>query len=127
MIQKGIDIVLKINGEPVAGQQNAVLNRASAPIDITNQINGDWKDYLGGNHTWRIKCDGLYVINAKSLEALENAFMNNEEIQVAISFGGKNYFGQVLIIDYPVSSIFNAQFKYSVSLLGTGELHNENV
>ena len=126
MIQKAIDIVLKINGKPVAGQQNAVLNRSAAPIDITNQINGDWKEYLGGNHTWRIKCDGLYVVNAESLHALETAFMNNEEIQVTVSFDGKNYFGQALIIDYPVSSIFNAQFKYSVSLLGTGELHNEN-
>ena len=126
MIQAGIDIVLKINNKPVAGQLSATLNRSMVPIDITNKITGDWKESLGGSHTWRIKCDGLYVVNAESLAELENAFMNNEEIDISISFGGQNYFGQVLITDYPVSSIYNAQFKYNISLLGVGELHNEN-
>lgn len=126
MIQAGIDIVLKVNGKPVAGQQNATLNRSMAPINITNQINGDWRENIGGAHTWRVQCNGLYVVNAESLQLLEDAFMNNEEINVSITFGGKNYFGRALITDYPVSSVYNAQFKYNISLLGTGELHSEN-
>lgn len=126
MIQKGIDIVIKINNKPVAGQQNASLNRSVAPIDITNKINGDWKDSLGGTHSWRVKCGGMFVVDAESLGLLEDAFMNNEEIEVSIAFGNKNYFGRALIIDFPVSSSFNAQFKYNISLLGVGELHDEN-
>ena len=127
MIQAGIDVVLKINNKPVAGQLNATLNRSMTPINITNKINGNWEENLGGLHSWKIRCDGLYVINAEGLQALEDAFMNNEEIDVSIAFNGKNYFGQALITDYPVSAQYNAQFKYDVSLLGTGELHNENV
>lgn len=126
MIQAGINIVIKINDKPVAGQLNATLNRSMAPIDITNKITGDWKESLGGIHNWRIKCNGLYVVNAEGLKALEDAFMNNEEIDVSVSFGGQNYFGRVLITDYPISSIYNAQLKYNVSLLGIGELHSEN-
>lgn len=126
MIQKGIDIVLKIDNKPVAGQQNATLNRAMSPIDITNQINGDWSESLAGVRTWRVVCDGLYVVSADSLTALEDAFMDNKEITASITIGNKNYFGRVLITDFPVSSIYNAQFKYNVSLLGVGELHNEN-
>ena len=126
MIQAGIDIVLKINNKPVAGQQNATLNRSMAPINITNQISGDWQENLGGAHTWKVQCNGLYAVNAESLQALEDAFMNNEEIDISIAFGGKNYFGRALITDYPVSSQYNAQFKYNVSLLGTGELQSEN-
>lgn len=127
MIQAGIDVVLKINDKPVAGQLNATLNRSMTPINITNKINGNWKENLGGLHSWKIKCGGLYAVNAEGLQALEDAFMNNEEIDVSIAFNGKNYFGRALITDYPVSAQYNAQFKYDVSLLGTGELHNENV
>lgn len=126
MIQKGIDIVLKVNNIPVAGQQGASLSRSMAPIDITNKINGDWEENIGGSHNWRVACNGLYVINANSLQLLEDAFMNNEELDVSLSFNNKNYFGRVLITDFPVSSIYNAQFKYNLSLLGIGELHSEN-
>ena len=126
MIQKGIDIVLKVNDKPVAGQQGATLNRAMSPINITNKINGEWSDSLAGLRTWRVSCNGLYAINADGLQALEDAFMNNEEIAVSLSFGGKNYFGQALITDFPVSSIYNAQFKYRLGLLGVGELFAQN-
>ena len=126
MIQPGIDVVLKIDGKPVAGQQGATLNRSMAPIDITNKINGDWKESLAGVRSWKITCGGLYVLNAESLKALEDAFMDNTELDVAIGFNGKNYFGRVLITDYPVSAVFNGQFKYNISLLGVGELFNED-
>ena len=127
MVQKGIDIVLKINGKPVAGQQGATLHRSMSPIDITNKINGSWSDSLTGTRTWRITCNGLFVINAESLQMLEDAFMNNDSIEVSVDINGKNYFGQALITDYPLSAIFNAQFKYNISLLGVGELAYENV
>ena len=125
MIQRGIDVVLRINNKPVAGQQNAILNQSMSSIDITNKINGVWNESLAGTHTWRIQCNGLYVLNAESLLALESAFMNNEEISVSFSFGNKNYFGRALIIDYPLSSTYNAQFKYVISLLGIGELKEQ--
>lgn len=126
MIQKGIDVVLKINGKPVAGQLGATLSRSMSPIDITNKITGDWSESLAGIRTWRINCNGLFVVNAESLQALEDAFMNNTEIEASITVDNKNYFGQVLITDYPLSAIFNAQFKYNISLLGVGELAYEN-
>ena len=126
MIQRGIDIVLYINNQPVAGQQGASLNRSMAPIDITNRITGDWTESMIGLRNWRVVCNGLYVVNAESLQALEDAFMNNDEVSVAIVTGNKNYFGRVLITDFPVSSIYNAQFKYNLSLLGTGELKSES-
>lgn len=126
MIQKGIDIVIKIGGKPVAGQQNASLIRSMVPINITNKITGDWQESLSGLRSWRVGCGGLYVLNAESLQALEDAFMNNEEVEVSLTIGEKNYFGRALITDYPLSSIFNAQFKYNLSLLGVGALNEDN-
>ena len=126
MIQKGIDIVIKIGDKPVAGQQNASLIRSMVPINITNKITGDWQESLSGLRSWRVGCGGLYVLNAESLQALEDAFMNNEEVEVSLTIGEKNYFGRALITDYPLSSIFNAQFKYNLSLLGVGALNEGN-
>ena len=126
MIQSGVDVILKINGVPVAGQLGANLMRSMSPINITNKINANWGDNLAGVKTWRVSCNGMFVVNANSLQMLEDAFMNNEEIDVSLRINGKNYFGRVLITDYPVSSTYNAQFSYNLSLLGTGELQSED-
>ena len=126
MIQSGVDVILKINGVPVAGQLGANLMRSMSPINITNKINANWGDNLAGVKTWRVSCNCMFVVNANSLQMLEYAFMNNEEIDVSLRINGKNYFGRVLITDYPVSSTYNAQFSYNLSLLGTGELQSED-
>lgn len=126
MVQAGVNVVLKIDGVPVAGQLGATLSRSMSPITITNKIDDTWGKSLVGIKSWRISCNGLYVVNATSLKMLEDAFMNNEELEASLEINGWNYSGRVLITDFPISSIYNAQFKYNVSLLGTGELLNEN-
>lgn len=126
MIQSGIDVVLLIDDKPVGGQTDAILNRSMTPIDITNKIKGDWAENLAGLRTWRIACNGLYVVDDESLNALEEAFMRNSEIMVKIKLNNKNYFGRALIVDYPLLSKYNAQFKYNLTLLGSGELHIGN-
>lgn len=121
-IQRSIDVILYINGIAVAGQQQASLSRSMSPINITNKINNDWTTNIGGTKNWSIQCNGTYVKNAESLKMLERAFMNNEEITVKIILNECNYEGQALITSFPLSAVFNTQFKYTLSLLGTGEL-----
>lgn len=126
MIQPGIDVIIKVDNIPVAGQTNASFQRSMTPIDITNKITGDWKENIAGLKTWKIKCNGLYVINAESLDRLEEVFMRNEEVEVVVIFGNKKYTGRALITDYPLSAIYNSQFKYEITLLGSGALEYEN-
>lgn len=126
MIQSGVDVVLLVNDKPVAGQLNATLNRSMSPIDITNKITGDWVENIAGLRTWRVQCNGLYAVDEESLNTLENAFMRNEEIDIKLIIRNKNYFGRCLITDFPVSSQYNAQFKYNLMLLGVGELKDAN-
>ena len=122
-LAKSIDVVLKVNGQAIAGQQNAVLFRQAQAITITNKIKSDWAESLAGVKSWSINCGGLYVLNARSLTMLEEAFMNNETIEVSFTLGNTNYSGNCLIVDFPLTPIFNQQFKYNLKLLGTGELH----
>ena len=126
VVQRSIDVVLIADGAPVAGQQGATLNRSMSPIDITNQITGSWKESLGGLMSWNISCNGMYIKDNAGLRALEQAFLENKEITVKILVGSIHYTGQALITNFPLNAVFNTQFKYTLSLLGTGELRLEH-
>lgn len=120
---KSIDVVLKIDNQVIGGQQNASLVRQSAVIDITNKINGEWSESLAGTKSWSINCGGLYLVNSKSLDLIENAFLKNQPVEVSFAIGEKKYNGRCLIVDFPLNAVFNTQFKYNMKLLGTGELN----
>ena len=122
-LMKSIDLILKVNDTIIGGQQSAILNRKNEIINITNRINDEWQENLAGTKTWSINCSGLYVIDALSLELLEDAFLNNKKLTVSFTVGNKKYEGECLIVDYPLNAIFNTQFKYSLKLLGTGQLY----
>ena len=121
-VQSGIGVVLSIDEIPVAGQENASLNRSMNAIDITNKINSEWQESLAGVKTWSIHCGGIYVKNSKGFNDLEKAFMDNKEITVEVILDDQSYKGKALIIDFPLHTVFNTQFKYSLKLLGVGEL-----
>lgn len=120
--QPGVGVIFSVDGAFVAGQENATLNRKSSPINITNQINGEWSESIGGIKSWDLMCNGTYIKNAESLLKLEDAFMNNKEIVVRVFIGKNIYEGKALITNFPLNVAFSNSLKYSISLLGTGAL-----
>ena len=124
-VARSIDTVIRLNGVALGGQQGANLIRQAEAIDITNHINGEWSESLVGKKSWNIVCSGLYITNDKAFSLLENAFMNNEIVEVLISFGKTRLKGNALITDFPLNSVFNKEFKYNIKLLGTGALMPE--
>ena len=68
----------------------------------------------------------MYIKDNAGLRALEQAFLENTEITVKILVGNIHYTGQALITNFPLNAVFNTQFKYTLSLLGTGELRLEH-
>lgn len=120
--QQSLDVVLYIDDKPLGGQQGAVLNRSMAPIDITNQINASWTESLSGLKSWNVICNGVYIIDENALNTLETAFMDDIEITVKLMLNNISFVGQALIVDYPLNAIYNSSFKYSLKLLGIGEL-----
>lgn len=119
---RSVDISLYINNLPLGGQQSANLSRQSRLIDITNRINPEWEETLVGTKGWSVMCSGVYVVNDKALELLEDAFMNNKLITVSIDTGFQTLQGQALITSFPLSVVFDREFKYTLNLLGTGPL-----
>lgn len=121
-VARSIDTVIRLNGVALGGQQGANLIRQTEAIDITNRINGDWTKSLAGKKSWNIVCSGLYITNDRAFGLLEDAFMNNKTVEILISFGSTKLKGNAIITDFPLSSVFNKEFKYNIKLLGTGAL-----
>lgn len=124
-LNKSINVALYLDNIPLGGQQNATITRQAEMIDITNKINDDWTKSLAGKKSWSIQCSGLYVIDDRAFSLLENAFMNNQSIKVSISVSNNILSGNALITDFPLSAIFNKEFKYNIRLLGTGALEQK--
>ena len=121
-VARSIDTVIRLNGVALGGQQGANLIRQTEAIDITNHINGEWAESLAGKKSWNIVCSGLYITNDRAFGLLEDAFMNNKTVEVLISFGSTRLKGNAIITDFPLSSVFNKEFKYNIKLLGPGAL-----
>lgn len=124
-VARSIDTVIRLNGVALGGQQGANLIRQTEAIDITNRINSEWAESLAGKKSWNIVCSGLYIINDRAFGLLEDAFMNNKTVEVLITFGSTKLKGNAIITDFPLSSVFNKEFKYNIKLLGTGALTPE--
>ena len=119
---RSVDVVIYLNNYPLGGQQGANLVRQAQVIDITNKINAEWSESLSGIKSWSIVCTGLYIVNDNSFALLENAFMNNKPVEVSINVGSQQLRGKALITEFPLSAVFNKEFKYNLRLLGTGAL-----
>ena len=114
-IKKGIDIILYVNGVPVGGQMGVILNQMMSPIDITNKINSEWTERMNGLKAWNVQCNGMYIANSNSLSLLEEAFMSNSSVEVEIIAGDIHFMGRGLITNFPLTAVFDKQFKYNIS------------
>ena len=119
---RSVDVVIYLNNYPLGGQQGANLVRQAQVIDLTNKINAEWSESLSGTKSWSIVCTGLYIVNDNSFALLEDAFMNNKPVEVSINVGSQQLKGKALITEFPLSAVFNKEFKYNLRLLGTGAL-----
>ena len=119
---KGLDAVLMINGKAVGGQQGATLTRSMLPINITNQINGEWDNSIAGIKRWSLNCSGILIKDADSFAALEDAFNTGSPIEVKLKDGAREYQGMALITSFPLTTVFNSTCTYTLALMGCGEL-----
>lgn len=121
-IQQGINVILKVQDKVVGGQANIQFDRTTEAIDITNKINGNWKENLPGLKTWSLSCSGVYLIDSEGYDLAEQAFLDNESIEIELQITGKKYRGEAIITQFPLSSGYSSQYKYTIKLLGNGAL-----
>ena len=121
---KGINFLLYVGDQPVAGQRNANLNVSADNIDVTNKLGDGWAENIASFRSWSIDADGLVVPSDTAYEALEAAAMNGTQVTVKLSTGtnGRTYTGTGYITDFSVGMPYDDATTYSCTITGTGPL-----
>lgn len=123
--EKGVDIILSLDGKSLGGQKNATLNRKVDVQSITNMIECNWSKSIATIKSWNISCNGMVIKNSTAFNTLEQAFIDGTPITVSLSKGNKSYTGEALISNFPITASYNDTLTYNIVLTGTGELDYE--
>ena len=119
---RGLQILIYIDGEKVCGQKDAILNQTANFSDISNRIEKKWEKSIVAERSWNIKCNGLVIKNADSFKKMETAFLNGTPIAIVLMDDDKKFTGNALISSCPLTANYNDSFLYNITLTGTGEL-----
>lgn len=120
---KGVDLLVKIGTDAIAGQRNATLNMNGDTIDKTSKDSEGWKEFDPSYKSWTIDADGLLVENDAAYDALITAFMAGNTISAEVLMpSGDKYSGTAIITSFPISGPYQDDVTYSLSLQGTGAL-----
>lgn len=125
---KGIDFLVHIGEEVLGGQRGCKLNRSAETIDVTAKDSDGWQENLSGLKNWGVDTDGLIIEDDKAYSSLEDAFMNNTEVDVVIVTPmKKKYVGKAFVTDFPIDAPYDDAVTYSVSFTGTGALEKADI
>ena len=119
---RGLQILIYIDGEKVCGQKDAILNQTANFSDVSNRIEKKWEKSIVAERSWNIKCNGLVIKNADSFKKMETAFLNGAPIAIVLMDDDKKFTGNALISSFPLTANYNDSFLYNITLTGTGEL-----
>ena len=119
---RGLQILIYIDGEKVCGQKDAILNQTANFSDVSNRIEKKWEKSIVAERSWDIKCNGLVIKNADSFKKMETAFLNGTPIAIVLMDDDKKFTGNALISSFPLTANYNDSFLYNITLTGTGEL-----
>lgn len=119
---KGLEVLLYVGENVVAGQRGASLSMSADELDITDKTTEGYKAYLVGLKEWSISCDGLVCTGDTGYDALVEAFLNGEEIEVELKGTGFGYKGLVAIASMDFDAQYDDALTYSCELRGAGAL-----
>ena len=121
---KGLEVLLYVGSNVVAGQRGASLSMSADDIDITDKTTDGYKAFLAGLKEWSISCDGLVCVGDAGYDALVDAFLAAEEVQVQLKneAGTFGYQGTVSIASMDFDAQYDDALTYSCELKGASKL-----
>lgn len=127
----GTDFLIKVNtgtvGVPiwttVGGQRSGTLNMGADEADFTSKDSSGWHEGEPVIRNWSVDFDALLIEGDAGLVALEDAYMDNEKVQVQVAMpSGKVYSGYATLSDFSYEGPYDSESTASGSLTGSGEL-----
>lgn len=121
---RGLEILLFVDGKEVGGQRGASLSMSADELDVTDKNTTGYKKFLVGLKEWSISCDGLVVAGEEGYDALFNAFIAGDviEVQLKKKDGTFGYQGPVVIASMDFDAQYDDALTYSCELKGAGDL-----
>lgn len=121
---RGLEILLYVDGKEVGGQRGASLSMSADELDVTDKNTTGYKKFLVGLKEWSISCDGLVVAGEEGYDALFNAFIAGDviEVQLKKKDGTFGYQGPVVIASMDFDAQYDDALTYSCELKGAGDL-----
>ena len=129
--QVGKDFLLKINlGDAsyptwtiIGAQRSTDLNRTADSIDVSHKTSGSWKGFKAGLRGWSIDLGGLVLLTDAGVEALETAFVQGKEVNIALFYpDGTKQTGWGSITEFSISSPHDGAAEISGTIEGNGPL-----
>jgi TP901-1 family phage major tail protein len=124
-IIKGLEVLLYVGENVVAGQRGASLSMSADELDITDKTTRGYKAFLVGLKEWTLSCDGIVCVGDAGYDALVEAFLNGDTIEVELkqengeAFG---YKGTVAIASMDFDAQYDDALTYSCELKGASAL-----
>ena len=125
---RGLEVLISIGGTVLGGQRGASLSMSADELDITDKNTVGYKKFLVGLKEWSISCDGLVCNGEEGYEALFNAFINGDivEVQFKQKNGTFGYKGPMVISSMDFDAQYDDALTYSCELKGAGDLEPIN-
>jgi TP901-1 family phage major tail protein len=127
---KGLEVLLYVGGNVVAGQRGASLSMSADELDITDKTTRGYKAFLVGLKEWTISCDGLVCTGDTGYDALVAKFLAGDTIGIELKAEdseGKvifGYSGEVAIASMDFDAQYDDALTYSCELKGASALVN---
>ena len=124
---KGMDFIVSVKSGggfvAVAGQRSVSLERNMETMETTTKDSNGYKEFVSGLKDWSISADGVIINSDAGFNALEEAYVSGEEVEIQISTGSSsNYTGKAIITSFPIEAPYDDLATYSLSFQGTGAL-----
>lgn len=120
--EKGIKTSVSIGDIVIGGQDGAKMYKVVQQSDITNMITMEWKRTITNIKSWSLVCSGLVIKDDIGFEALRKAYESNSLVKIKTEDGNRSEVGYAYVTSFPVSSVYNSGWTYSVTFEGSDAL-----
>jgi predicted secreted protein len=127
----GTDLLVYVNGTPIAFSQSASLEVAADLPDASTKDDGGWADHIHGQRSWSVTTDGLADLQSTAnVENLFDQIVNRTDVTLKFSTSttGDVYFtGTASVESVSINADNENPGTLSVSFKGKGQLTKATV
>ena len=119
----GRDLILSINGTPIAASTTCDLSTTTDFIDVCAPTGGEWKDYIPTQHGWEVSA-GCLMVDMSNFDQMFKWQKSKQRLDLSFYDSGLQTFykGSAYIKKLNTTGNYGSLAKFSVAFQPCGEL-----